>query len=110
MIPSTGLVTQADSNNVVISIDYIRLANIKLIERKCLIEENNQKDSIIINYKTYVEKQNEIIDDYKKNLEEYNRINNQLSKKLNRQKKTSLVCGTIAGAAILTIILIGVGN
>lgn len=81
-----------------------------MIERLCLIEENNQKDSIIISYKTYVKKQNEIITNYKTSIEEYDKINNQLSKRLNRQKKTSLVCGTIAGAAILTVILIGIGK
>lgn len=81
-----------------------------MIERLCLIEENNQKDSIIISYKTYIKEQNKIITDYEKNIEDYNKLNNQLSKRLTRQKKTSLVCGTVAGAAILTIVLIGIGR
>ena len=110
VIPSTGIFTQADSANVIVPIEYIRLANTKMIERLCLIEENNQKDSIIISYKTYIKEQNKIITDYEKNIEDYNKLNNQLSKRLTRQKKTSLVCGTVAGAAILTIVLIGIGR
>ena len=109
-MPSTGEIIISDTVNVVIPIKYIRLANKKLIERQYLIELNNQKDSIIFNYENYVKEQKAIIDKRNKDILEYNRINNQLSKRLEKQTKTSLICGTVAGASILVIVLLSIGK
>lgn len=110
MIPSTGEIIISDTTNVVIPIKYIRLANKKLIERQYLIELNAQKDSIIIDYEKYVKEQKDLLDKRNKDILEYNRINNQLSKRLERQTKISLVCGTVAGASILSIVLLSIGK
>lgn len=99
-----------DSVCVSIPIEYIRLANKKLIERNYLEEVNNYKDSIIIDYKNYIVEQNKINENYKQQLLEYNRINENLNKSLNKQKKVSLVLGGVAGASIITILLVSLLN
>lgn len=108
-IPSTGEIME-DSTCVLIPIEYIRLANQKLIERNYLEEVNNYKDSIIVDYKNYIIQQNKINEDYKQQLLEYNRINENLNKSLNKQKKVSLVLGGVAGASIITILLVSLLN
>lgn len=110
MIPSTGELIQADSTLVTIPISYIKLANKKLIERQLLIETNTYKDSIILDYKHYINEQNKINKDFQNRINEVNELNEKLSKKLNRQQKVSIVCGSVAGAAILSIVLIGIMN
>ena len=109
MIPSTGEQNK-DSIEVIIPISYIKLANQKLLERKYLIEINTQKDSIINDYKKYIEVYEEINKEYQAKIDEYNNINKNLSKSLQKQKKTSLVLGTVAGASILTIVLLSIAN
>lgn len=110
MIPSTGERIQTDTTCVSIPIEYIRLANQKLIERNYLLEVNSYKDSIIVDYKNYIAEYEKIDMQYKTKIEEYERINNNLGKRLERQKKTSLVLGTVAGASILTIVLVALVN
>lgn len=108
-IPSTGKIIE-DNTCVSIPIEYIRLANQKLIERNYLEEVNNYKDSIIVDYKNYIIQQNKINEDYKQQLLEYNRINENLNKSLNKQKKVSLLLGGVAGASIITILLVSLLN
>lgn len=104
-ISSTGEKIKADTNLVSIPIEYIRLANQKLIERNYLEEVNNYKDSIIVDYKNYIKEQEMMCNDYKKQLMEYNKINEDLNKSLAKQKKTTLVFGSVAGASIVIAIL-----
>ena len=104
-ISSTGEKIKADTNLVSIPIEYIRLANQKLIERNYLEEVNNYKDSIIVDYKNYIKEQEMMCNDYKKQLIEYNKINEDLNKSLAKQKKTTLVFGSVAGASIVIAIL-----
>lgn len=109
-IPSTGEILQDDTTNVSIPISYIKLANQKLIERQYLIEINQYKDSIILDYEDYIKYQNKINSDYKKNLEEYYRINDDLNKRLEKRRKTNLVLGSITGASVFIVILMGIIN
>ena len=104
-IPSTGWENNADTVYVSIPIEYIRLANQKMIERNYLEEVNNYKDSIIVDYKNYIKEQEMMCNDYKKQLMEYNKINEDLNKSLAKQKKTTLVFGSVAGASIVIAIL-----
>ena len=110
MIPSTGNRIQTDTNLVSIPIEYIRIANQKLIERNYLIDVNNYKDSIIVDYKNYIVEYEKVNIKFQEQLDDYKRINEDLAKSLNKQKKTSLVFGSIAGASILTIVLIALVN
>lgn len=110
MIPSTGEKIDSDTSNVVIPIKYIRIANQKLLERNYLIEINEVKDSIIVDYKNYIKEQERINNELNKQIIEYNRINNDVNKRLQKQKKTSLVFGSIAGASIAIIALMSIIN
>lgn len=110
MIPSTGEKIQSDTTYVSIPIEYIRLANQKLIERNYLLEVNQYKDSIIVDYKKYISEYERMDKELKAKIEDCNRINKDLSKSLERQKKVSLVCGSVVGASILAIVLVGVLN
>ena len=110
MIPSTGEITQIDSTYVSIPISYIKLANKKLIERQLLIKTNIYKDSIILDYKHYIEEQNKINKEFQHRINKANELNQDLSKRLNRQQKTSLVLGSVAGASIVAIIITALIN
>ena len=110
MIPSTGNRIQTDTNLVYIPIEYIRIANQKLIERNYLIDVNDYKDSIIVDYKNYIAEYEKVNIKFQKQLDDYKRVNEDLAKSSNKQKKTSLVFGSIAGASVLTIVLIALVN
>lgn len=97
-----------DKQNVSIDIEYIRLANQKLIERNYLIEANQYKDSIIVDYKKCIAEYEKIESKYKDAIKEYTRINEDLSKSLNKQKKISLICGTSAVVSIATLVIISI--
>ena len=109
-IPSTGWKNNADTVYVSIPIEYIRLANQKMIERNYLEEVNEVKDSIIVDYKNTIDEYRRMHQDYSARIAEYNRINDDLAKRLNRQRKTSLVCGTIAGVSISIIVIAALIN
>ena len=110
MISSTGEINRTDTSLVTIPIKYIHLANQKLIERQYLIELNNQKDSIIIDYKKYVEEQEKAIKSFQTRINDYNRVNKDIAKRLERQKKTSLICGSVAAASIAVIVIAALVN
>lgn len=105
MIPSTGEINRTDTSLVTIPIKYIHLANKKLIERQYLIETNRYKDSIIIDYKKYVEEQDKSIKSFQKQINDYDKINQDIAKRLEKQKKTSLICGSVAAASIAIIVI-----
>lgn len=114
--PSTGRLVQAitadttiivDTANVCIPIDYIRKANIKLIERKYYIELNNQKDTIINLKDKYIEEQNKAIIDLQNRIQISNNINESIKKDLDKQLKINkILYGTIAGCVASTIIVL----
>lgn len=69
-----------------IKLNYIREANAKLIERKYLIEINNEKDSIINLSNNYIKEQNAIIDTLQNRIIKYQNINNNLQENLSKKK------------------------
>lgn len=97
-----------DKQKISIDIEYIRLANQKLIERNYLIEANQYKDSIIVDYKKCIAEYEKIESKYKNTIKEYARINEDLNKSLNKQKKISLICGTSAVVSIATLVIISI--
>lgn len=94
-----------DSCSVIVPIDYIRLANEKLIERKYLIKIIEQKDSILIQYDNYSKKQSLIIKNYQEDINKANKVNQDLQKKLNNQKVQTIVASSV-GAGIIAASLI----
>ena len=109
-LPSTGEQNETDSSLVVIPINYIRLANQKLLERQYLLEVNQYKDSIIVDYKNYIKEQERINKNFQNKLKEVDKINNDLNKRLSKQKKTSIICGSVAGTAVLLLIITSTFN
>lgn len=92
---------------ILVSLDYIRKANGKLIERKYLIEINNQKDSIINLKDEYIIEQKLIIDTLQTNITKQKILIDNVNKDLNKQKKNiiyySIGC-TVLGFIIGLII------
>ena len=98
-----------DSLNVLIPIKNIRNANVKLIERKYLIQELNVKDSIIDLKNKYINIQINEINDYKSYISDVENINEKLNKKLKKYKKglaiSSGVTIAVTGSVLLYLFL-----
>lgn len=110
--PSTGWLTSEASvskdSTVTIPITYIREANIKLIERKQLIELLQVKENTIKNYQTFKIKNDSILYEYDKRFSEQELLNNELKQKLRTNKRTNVfryITGGLLGAVISLIIL-----
>lgn len=101
-----------DTVKVFVDIKSIKSANIKMIERKYLLEELVVKDSIIFSYKNLLDVQNKEIKDYEKNYKKIYNYNEQLlnknieiNKDVKLYKTTSVVFGSLSFALTLTLIL-----
>lgn len=102
--PSTGGQVRADTAVAAIPIETIRQANIKLIERKYLLEVVKQQDSISAMKDNYIKEQRNIIVDFQKRVDEANKLNVKLNNSINKQKKVIRVLGTGLGAVVGAII------
>ena len=91
---------------VEVSIKDIRSANVKMIERKMYKEILEQQDTIIAFKDSYILEQERIIKDFQNRVIECNELNEDISKNLERQKKITYVVGGVAGAAVLTTIVL----
>lgn len=98
---------------VLVDINTIRQATIKLLEREKYIALNNQKDSIIVEYENLV--QNEIDRNivlngeiYKLNYDllEKENLNKSLNKSLNKQKINTKIVGGLGIVSTLLAIII----
>ena len=105
-VSSTGEGQKADTT-VVVSIDNIRLANAKMIERNYLLIVVNEQDSIIKLKNLYIDEQYRVINSFKIKLNDANKINSNLYKDLDKQKTRTKILGGCFGAAIVGL-LIGV--
>lgn len=103
-IPSTGKIVLSDTT-ITISIDYIRLANAKMIERNYLLNITNEQDSIIFMKDKYINEQTKIITDFQKRVSDANKINEAVRKDLEKQKRKTKIIGWFAGAAIIGVIV-----
>lgn len=104
MIPSTGSRINADST-VVIPIKYIRKANAKLLEREGLIEMNKTKDSLIMDYKNYIDYQYTLINDLGEAYIIESENNIHLTKEYKKEKnlKNIFIGTTVISTAIAVI-------
>lgn len=101
-----GINQNADTT-ITINIDYIRKANIKLIERKYLLKLNSEKDSIINLKNDYIDEQYIIIDSLNNKLVTQHKVINNITEDLNKQKKNIIIYsvgGTLIGIIIGLII------
>ena len=90
-----------DSCNVSVPINYIRLTNEKLIERKYLIEINNEKDSVINGYRLYCVEQRNIIENIQRDIQNANEINNKLQTKLNKERQKTIIISSVTGGVVI---------
>lgn len=105
-LPLRGINHNTDTT-IAINIDYIRKANIKLIERKYLLKLNSEKDSIIDLKDDYINEQYIIIDSLNNKLVTQHKVINNITEDLNKQKKNIIIYsvgGTLIGVIIGLII------
>lgn len=101
--PFTGDLIIADTV-VSVSIDYIKKANAKMIERKYLIDINKQQDSIILLKDKYIKEQSIIINDFKQKIIAANDLNKSITDSLNKQIRYNLIMLSVGGGIILGLI------
>ena len=103
-VSSTGGVLKSDTT-VTINIGYIRLANVKMIERSHLLRITNEQDSIIIMKDKYINEQQKVITDFQKRVNDTNKLNESIKKDLDKQKKRNKIITYGAGGIILGLII-----
>lgn len=100
---STGEIN--DSTKVLIDINYIKKANLKLIQYNLLKKKIALKDSIIY----YQDKKIEIYDSSYNQMKNYamqvNTINEQLNKDIEVYKRRNKIYGGVAGALATSLLL-----
>lgn len=101
---STGGVLKSDTT-VTINIGYIRLANIKMIERNYLRSIVKEQDSIINMKNRYINEQQKIIIDFQKRVDSANKLNEAVKRDLEKQKTKNKIIGYSAGTAIIGLII-----
>lgn len=102
---STGKLIKSDTTNVIIPVDYIRRANIKLIERRYLLSISKEQDSIINLKNCYIAEQDSIIKDMQNRIILSNDINNKAIDKIDKQKTTINILGGTTAALTIVVIL-----
>lgn len=101
--PFTGDLIISDTV-VSVSIDYIKKANAKMIERKYLIDINKQQDSIILLKDRYIKEQSIIINDFKQKIIAANDLNKSITDSLNKQIRYNLIMLSVGSGIILGLI------
>lgn len=101
--PFTGDLIISDTV-VSVSIDYIKKANAKMIERKYLIDINKQQDSIILLKDRYIKEQSIIINDFKQKIIAANDLNKSITNSLNKQIRYNLIMLSVGSGIILGLI------
>lgn len=101
----TGSLIKSDTTKVIITIDEVRKANAKFIERLYLIQINHEKDSIILLKNNLIDRQQLVIIDFQNRLSKANDINKDIKKDLDKQKnKTKIYKGISIGAILVAIL------
>lgn len=107
--PLRGSDYKSDKTFVKVSIDAIKQANIKLIERQYLIKINNEKDSIIRMYDSYTDSiynnLHDLVIKYNGAIHNIQTLNNDKTKQTRRIKKLQKVCFGLGTGIILLILL-----
>ena len=87
----TGNLIKTDTTKVIITIDEVRKANAKFIERLYLIQINHEKDSIILLKNNLIDRQQLVIIDFQNRLSKANDINKDIKKDLDKQKNKTKI-------------------
>lgn len=103
-VPSTGKLPK-DTTNVTVTIDAIRIANIKMIERDYYYMIVKQQDSIIMDKDKYINVQKEKENDYKKIIENNNKELVKIRNDMTKQKNKNNIYKAGFGISILGLLL-----
>lgn len=87
-----------------VPISLIKQANIKLIERKYLLEINKEQDSIINLKNKYIVQQDSIINKFQEKVNIANNINSELKTKINKYNKFAYISGIAISCCIILLI------
>lgn len=108
-----NIVVDKNDSLVLVDINTIRQATIKLLEREKYIALNNQKDSIIVEYENLVQNEidrNTVLNGeiYRLNYDllEKENLNKSLNKSLNKQKINTKIVGGVGIVSTLLAIII----
>lgn len=100
-----GIERKSDTVKVVIPIELLRKANIKMIERKYFKKIIVEQNSIITLKDKYILEQENVINDFQKRLLVNTQLNETIRKDLEREKVKSKIFGGIAGVAIVVTVV-----
>lgn len=89
-----------DSTLVLVPIKNIKIANIKLVERKYILKELNIKDSILNLKNDYIKIQESEINNYKTYINNIESLNSNLNTKVNNYKRNFTICGSITVSVV----------
>lgn len=103
-VSSTGKLSK-DTTNVIVTIDAIRIANIKMIERDYYYMIVKQQDSIIMDKDKYINVQKEKENDYKKIIENNNKELVKIRNDMTKQKNKNNIYKAGFGISILGLLL-----
>lgn len=108
VFPLEGRVIKDTTNAILVKIDDIKKANIKLNERLLYMQLNNYNDSIIADYKAYIVEQNNNILKLQSNIVSSNKLIDETNEQLEREIKRKNVwkytaLGTTSAVIILLI-------
>lgn len=103
--PLRGIEWKSDTVKITISIELLRKANIKMIERKYFKKIIVEQDSIITLKDKYILEQENVINDFQKRLLANAQLNETIKKDLEREKIKSKIFGGIAGVAVVVTIV-----
>lgn len=93
--PSTGKKLKSDTTYVTVPVNFIKQANVKMIERLYLIDINNKQEEILNEQSRYIDEQTKIITDFKQKLVDSNNTIISIQNDLDRMKKRNkiIICG-----------------
>lgn len=94
-----------DTANITVTIDAIRTANIKMIERDYYYMIVKQQDSIIMDKDKYINIQKEKENDYKKIIENNNKELVKIRNDMTKQKNKNNIYKSGFGISILGLLL-----
>lgn len=96
---------RTDTTNVIIPINLIKQANVKMLERIYLIKINNEKDSIITLKDNYIKEQSIIIKDFQNKIYNINNYNKVIEQSLEKEKRKNKIIMGVGCSAIIGLIV-----
>ena len=104
-VPLRGSECSSDTAVIVVPINLLKKANVKMIERNYLININKEQDSIIIMKDKYINEQQKVIADFQMRVNNTNKLNESIKLDLERQKRKNKIISYCAGGVIFGLLI-----